>query len=253
MDKLSFEKLQEGISRLCVPFEGIYTSVFLLEEGGKYALLDCATDREDVLNYVLPALAEVGAVPEYLICSHFHSDHSGGLDALMEAFKEAKIVYFDKGVNLGERAFYAEDGELIFGSFELLKLPGHTHDSLAVLDRRTMALLTCDCLQMFGISRWGTGVSDHAAYEKSICRVEALGISEIIASHDYYPLGFSAKGKDVAAFLGECRHAVKHLRDFVLSHPTLSDSETAELYMRENPELPTIYAHNISVLKQFLI
>ena len=41
-----FIKITDGIFRLKVPFEELYTSVFLVEFDGGRALVDCATTSE---------------------------------------------------------------------------------------------------------------------------------------------------------------------------------------------------------------
>ena len=43
-----FLKEQEGIYRLKVPFEDLYTSVFLVETPQRLILVDCATTDDDV-------------------------------------------------------------------------------------------------------------------------------------------------------------------------------------------------------------
>lgn len=41
-----------SIYRLKVPFENLYTSVFLVQTDGKYTLVDCATTAQDVDEYI---------------------------------------------------------------------------------------------------------------------------------------------------------------------------------------------------------
>ena len=43
-----FQEEIKGIYRLKVPFERIYTSVFLVVSGARAALVDCATTEKDV-------------------------------------------------------------------------------------------------------------------------------------------------------------------------------------------------------------
>jgi len=55
-----FEKEIGGIYRLKVPFESVYTSVFLIKAEFGNVLVDCATYDSDVDEYIVPALLEMG-------------------------------------------------------------------------------------------------------------------------------------------------------------------------------------------------
>ena len=58
--KNSFMREQEGIYRLRVPFEELYTSVFLVVTPQRLILVDCATTDDDVEHCIIPALKEMG-------------------------------------------------------------------------------------------------------------------------------------------------------------------------------------------------
>ena len=58
-----FSKEADGIYRLRVPFESIYTCVFLIEAQGKKILVDCAMTEDDVEDVILPALEKMGYAP----------------------------------------------------------------------------------------------------------------------------------------------------------------------------------------------
>ena len=55
-----FSKEVERIFRLKVPFEDLYTSVFLLRTEQGNVLVDCATYASDVEDYIIPALKKMG-------------------------------------------------------------------------------------------------------------------------------------------------------------------------------------------------
>ena len=83
MEKL-FQREAEGIYRLKVPFEDLYTSVFLIiSEEGRF-LVDCATNAYDVDKVILPALEKMGfglCDISAIVVTHRHGDHapcSGG-------------------------------------------------------------------------------------------------------------------------------------------------------------------------------
>lgn len=89
---MGFQKENNGIYRLCIPFEAIYTTVFVLEEDNEWILCDAATTAQDVKINILPALRDVCVDPDYIFCSHSHSDHAGGLPAIRGAFPNAKTI-----------------------------------------------------------------------------------------------------------------------------------------------------------------
>lgn len=210
-----FEKITGGIYRLCVPFEDIYTGVFLIEANGGYLLFDTASSAADAEVYIIPALAHMNAAPEQILISHSHADHAGGLARLAAQFPNAKIGILD--------AAYAErhpdwhlcdicDGEFLLNCIQILYLPGHTPDSIGLFDTRTNTLLSADCLQLRGIGRFGIGIADLNDYKKTLDRLAHMDIEYICAAHEYEPLGCFAAGKEnVNYYLAECRTAAEEL------------------------------------------
>lgn len=244
----AFEPVAENIYRLLVPFENLFTSVFAIDAGGKTVLFDAATNAEDVTRCILPALHRAHLVPDMIVCSHFHDDHCGGEPALAAHFPQAVRAKYPvsspaaaRGADAGKRLL--SDGEILFGVLEVLSLPGHTTDAMALVDRRTMTALTADCLQLCGIGRFGTGVTDAAAYLRSIERVRARGLYRIVASHEYVPLGSIAEGPEaVGRYLDECERYIGVLRSYArrCAQTAMTFEEIAERYNAEHPDLPTL-------------
>ena len=70
-----FYNVTDSIYRLKVPFEAIYTSVFLIKSPSGAILVDCATTSEDVDQCIVPALVEMGyelSDIETLVLTHNH-------------------------------------------------------------------------------------------------------------------------------------------------------------------------------------
>ncbi len=196
------ERLYEDIFLIKIPFEDLYTSVFFLTDGEDTAILDSGTCDEDARRHIIPEVARLGLSVKYLLSSHSHSDHMGGLDALKMAYPDATEGKFAP-VKDDSVIFSHED--IIFGRFRLLNLKGHAPDAMAVLDVRTNTLLSCDCLQLRGIGKYRNGIADAKAYLSDIQYVRKLEIEHIIASHEYDPFGQFANGKDeVKAYFDEC-------------------------------------------------
>ena len=176
-----------------------------------------------------------------IICSHLHSDHSGGMDALLSAFPNAKAGLFSTSKSYDRETVHFSDGELLFNRFRVLNLKGHTDDCLAVLDEKTSTLLSFDCLQLFGVGRYGTFFENCGEYIKTLERVETLGLERIISSHEYVPCGAMANGREeVKEYLTQCKKALDRIQKFATEHAHLGSDEIARIYNAKNSCLPPI-------------
>ena len=75
------------VYRLKIPFETLYTSVFLIKSLSGMVLVDCATTDEDVEGHIVPALRKMGyELPDIdkLVLTHGHGDHAGGLKKILD-------------------------------------------------------------------------------------------------------------------------------------------------------------------------
>ena len=158
-------RITDHISLIKVKFHSIHTSVFLIKLDTGYALFDAGTTESDVDETIMPAIVMAGIKPievRFLFISHTHSDHFGGAAALLSALPGARLVLFDTQRaardGLGDRLFTGDASE--YSPLVTVALTGHNAHCLALLDPRTRTLLSGDAVQLFGVSRWGTGVSD---------------------------------------------------------------------------------------------
>ncbi len=205
------EKLTDNIYRVCIPFEDIYTTSFITTDENGCIVYDSGDSSFDAENYVIPALKELGVVPDFILCSHFHRDHSGGVATLSHAYPSAVVGSFLEGnrykVNNPKKL---DDGDVLLGRYTVLNLKGHTVDGLALLDTKTEALLTGDCLQGGKVGRYGLGVSDEDGYFETINRLRELKPEYIFVAHDYQPLGYAAIGQAAALeYLNGCEQLLK--------------------------------------------
>ncbi len=93
------KKITNGIYKIIIPFENIYTSSFLLCNSRDAIVLDSGCNAEDVAQYIIPSIASLQAVPKYLVSSHTHGDHHGGIGALMHAYPDAIPARFSECEN----------------------------------------------------------------------------------------------------------------------------------------------------------
>ena len=224
---MGFEKVTDNIFRLCVPFENIYTSVFAVEADGKWLLFDSGSDESDARTIVIPAIKELGFVPDVLFASHSHGDHAGGMDTLKAEYPDATVKMFNDNS--------AEDGELVLGCLRLVSFPGHSADSGGLFDERTKTLLSGDCFQLWGVGRYGIAALLYEDYPKSVEKALEMGVFRLVASHDYYPLGFLAEGDEVEVYLKKCVSCLNELMDFVREN-----NDPAIKFNKLDPDRPPV-------------
>ena len=173
---ISFSKETDNIYRLRVPFEDLYTSVFLATSGNDACLIDCATTATDVDNVIIPALEKSGYCLDKLkalVLTHRHSDHAGGLKRVLELSPHIEVI---------------TDLREIFDGVSTYPLPGHTTDSIGVLDTRTGTLISGDGLQGAGVGKYRCYTQSEDAYIETINRIKTdERINNILLSHDYEP------------------------------------------------------------------
>ena len=203
------EKIRDGIYRLLVPFEELTTTVYIEKRDTGVGVIDSATYPSDVDGYIMPALSELGISPseiEYIALTHRHGDHAGGSRRLLELLPNAKLFAHPEENISGALPLYGGDR---LGGFLAVHLPGHTRGSLGFLDRESRTLLSGDCLQLRGIGKYRSGVAFPELYRDSVEKLRTMGISRIVAAHEYDPLGSIAEGEAaVSAYLDECVRAI---------------------------------------------
>ena len=171
-----FNEEIQGIYRLKVPFEKIYTSVFLVITDSKKTMVDCATTRDDVDRFIVPALSEQDFEMkdlDMLVLTHRHGDHAGGLERVLQLAPDIAVItdirHLDKNVST-----YA--------------LAGHTADSIGILDERTHTLISGDGIQGAGVDKYRCGLKDSDAYLETLERIKNDNrIENILFSHAYEP------------------------------------------------------------------
>ena len=247
----------QNIFRIEIPFEDIYTTVFLVRTGGGWLLFDTATFPEDMDQYVFPALEQLGAQLKYVFISHNHRDHAGGLARVIEKFPGVTVVTGCEGIKEKfENVVIAQDGAMVLDCLQAVAIPGHTPDSFGLLDTRTGTLLTGDCLQAYGIfgsGNWGANITFPAEHIAALEKIRGLNVQTIIASHDYHPCGFIARGtEEIDRYLSACSGALENIRNLAQMHPDLDDEAIAEIYNAPK-NLPTLAAKVISAVRRELV
>jgi len=237
-----FEEIVSGVYLLRAPFSTIWSAVYLVR-GEKNVLIDTCTGKELVEGCIIPALAELGLAPgdvDYLVNTHAHGDHAGGNSCFIE-HSGCRLASFDTCVdklrnplkyNRATRVVYPEyspkpaeylpslepdlvlhEGDMLGDRLKVYTAPGHDTECLLIHDLPTNTLITGDSLQGFGMLGCdGAGVAfykDLAGYRSTVEKAAALDPDNIIAGHDFSPVGCLARGKkEVKVFLDNCRQAM---------------------------------------------
>ena len=185
-----------GIYRLTVPFESVYTSVFLITTPNAAFLVDCATTAYDVDTYIVPALEKIGfslTSITALVLTHRHDDHAGGCERILQYAPNIDVVTEVRSLADGVSTY---------------PMAGHTEDCIGVLDERCHTLISGDGLQGAGVDVYRCSLRDKNAYAQTLERIKNdKRIENILFSHAYEPWNQDClHGRDaVEACLIECK------------------------------------------------
>lgn len=252
-------KINDALWRLELPYKDIYTTVYVLRGEHGTILFDTADTQRDVEEGIVPMLEEIGVKAEelnFVFISHNHRDHAGGLNWVMEHYPKACIL--SRSADLQEKyaafSFHMpEDGELIANQFRVVTIPGHTRDSMALLDTKTKTLVTGDCLQLYGIfgsTDWACAIYVPELHKPAVEKVRGLDIECICTAHDYHPYGFCYRGRErVKKALDACIEPLDEIKNIVLDNPDMEDAAVRQNY-NELDKRPTVNLRVIAAVRK---
>jgi len=256
MDGLT--KINDDLWRLEIPYKDIFTTVYVLIGENGTILFDTADAQRDVEEDILPMLETIGVTAEelkFIFISHNHRDHAGGLKWVMERYPNACIL--SRSAVLREQyADYAfhmpEDGEIIGGQFRVVTIPGHTRDSMALLDTKTNTLVTGDCLQLYGIfgsTDWACAIYVPELHRPAVEKLYRLNVEEILTAHDYHPYSWRYRGREaVKKALDACIEPLDQLKSIMVDNPDMDDEAVRQTY-NELDKRPTVNLRVIAAVR----
>lgn len=243
---MSFEQIKDNVYLLRVLHGGTTTAVTLLT-GEKNYLVDSAGNAEEVDEYVLPALKELGITfsdIDCLVCTHTHADHIGGIKRMRE-LGLGKVAAYTLSVpkienplkyNIAIREVFPEnspppssglspdkvdtvlsDGDVIDGRIELVATPGHDDDSVCIYDRNTQTLVCGDSVQHNGTLVQGCALYMYLCdYRRSMEKLLGIPAKTVLLGHPFLPHGDVISGaENVKAFLLDALCKVDECEAFV--------------------------------------
>lgn len=242
-----FTRITDGVFLLKVPFTGVWTGVTLVLSDGPPVLVDSGGSAETVDSTIVPALAELGielADVGWVLATHIHGDHVGGIARMREIAPSLEVgVFSESAARMRDPLAYSReirakfpehspapppvldgvvpdllfgDGDMV-GPLRVIHTPGHDTDACCFFDVRSGTLVTGDSLQLNGtISQGCALLFDPARYLDSLQRLLALPVRNIVCGHPYLPWGGTAVGEEAARrFLASCIGCYEHDRGFV--------------------------------------
>lgn len=255
---MEITQINDNIYRTTIPYKDIWTTLYLIKTENGDLLFDAASFDDDAAQYTVPFLEACGVTEEslkYIFISHDHSDHAGGLNALLPLYPNTVVL--SRSTELRNRfaeydVIAPDEGDIILYTFKVVTVVGHTSDCAGLVDMRTKTFITGDCLQVWGIvgsQNWAANIRFPVDYFAAVEKVRKMDIDEIYTAHDYYPFGFKAIGREeINRYLDGCREPLLKLKELILANPDTCDQGICDIY-NVSKKIPTFHAGVVKYLR----
>jgi hydroxyacylglutathione hydrolase len=153
-------------------FEDNY--VYLLTDDSKKAFIVDPGTAEPVIEVI----DQLGLEPNYLLITHSHNDHVGGVARIIERYPKIKRIDFS------DCAGQAQTFQWNQRMFDVFKTPGHWPDHICFFEHQNKILFCGDILFRFGCGRIIDGTFEQL-YE-SLQKVKKLPVeTDVYCTHEY--------------------------------------------------------------------
>ena len=251
-------KINDNLSYVTTSYKDIYTTVYLIKTDNGYMLFDTASFDSDVDEVLKPMLSEMNVSEDdlkYVFISHAHLDHAGGLKRFLELYPNVTVITKNRDLcdkYPSHNFIIPKENQKFLDVLSVVFIPGHSACSQAIYDSRDNALITGDCLQLYGIfgsGNWACNVSLPNEYFAALKKLEKMEISAIYTAHDYHPMGQFFVGKDkVKEAIENCKAPLLSITKMIIDSPELSDEEIAEKF-NNNGALPKLGTHVVKNMR----
>ena len=231
------------------PWKGSFTGMLLIAGEKGSVLIDTALP-EAIDDFLLPYLDRAGIALDsiqWVVNTHNHEDHAGG-NARLRQLCDAKFAIHRNGAEAQERAGFHPDLLLDDGSLlrvgeialEAVHIPGHSPDSIGVLELNSGTMYTGDSLQGRGSEYSGIALyADPKSYLSSIDRMLTLfrigRVKKLICGHPFAPYDGTVTGEDITDFLEATRDSVvayeMAVEDYLALHPEAEAPEVGQVLL----------------------
>lgn len=236
-------KHSSNLFEIQIPCEDFFVSCFIILDEEKVIIVDSGSSSEDVDKYIKQGIENLKLTPTDLIISHQHFDHAGGKKRLLEIYSNINLHEFDN-------SFLSHQYKDISHNVTLAFYPGHTKNCLAVILKTENILLSLDCLEFFGVGRYGLDLEDISSYFNTLKQIEKEEFSKIIASHCFVPCGQVFNGsEEIDKAISTCYSLTMELISFVKNHLNDSNRKIVTIFNKIK-NLPPIDEQIVINIKQ---
>lgn len=182
---MAIEQIKIGFDNFCY--------LIFCEQSKKAAIVDPGFGISHFINNII----NKNLIIQYIILTHYHSDHTSGINTIKEEFPSASLVASKKdGRGFDIDVFVSDDDSLKIGNINLkfILTPGHTPGGICiVVDDK--AIITGDTLFIGDCGRCDLSGGSLSQMFQSLQKIKSLSDNLIVyPGHDYGNKPFDTLG-----------------------------------------------------------
>ncbi|KAL4980817.1 Metallo-hydrolase/oxidoreductase [Aspergillus desertorum] len=173
------------------------TNTYLVGTGTARILIDTGEGKSIWLNRITTLLKERNLTIAYILLTHWHGDHTGGIPFLLQHHPELQALVYKNQPDRGQNPIIeAQRFEVEGASIQAVFTPGHAIDHMCFLLEEENALFTGDNVLGHGFSV----VQDLAEYMNSLGKMKELRCG----------VGYPGHGARIGDLAGKLQEYIKH-------------------------------------------